>query len=42
MNKAIVIYNPISGKGLGQRAADAIKISKLNELFQLFHQLNLR
>jgi YegS/Rv2252/BmrU family lipid kinase len=35
MNKAIVIYNPISGKGLGQRAADAIKISKLNELFQL-------
>jgi YegS/Rv2252/BmrU family lipid kinase len=35
MNKAIVIYNPISGKGLGQRAADAIKTSKLNELFQL-------
>ena len=35
MNKAIVIYNPISGKGKGQLAADAIKISKLNELFQL-------
>lgn len=35
MNKAIVIYNPISGKGLGQKAAEAIRDSKLNELYDL-------
>lgn len=35
MKKAIVIYNPISGKGLGQKAADAIRNSQLNELYDL-------
>lgn len=35
MKKAIVIYNPISGKGLGQKAADAIRDSKLKELYDL-------
>lgn len=35
MKKAIVIYNPISGKGLGQKAADAIRNSQLNELYNL-------
>ena len=35
MKKAIVIYNPISGKGLGQKAIDAIRNSQLNELYDL-------
>lgn len=35
MNKAIVIYNPISGKGLGQKAVDAISSSKLSEFYDL-------
>jgi diacylglycerol kinase (ATP) len=35
MKKAIVIYNPISGKGLGQKAADAIRNSQLEELYDL-------
>lgn len=35
MIKAIVIYNPISGKGAGQQAADAIINSELKALFDL-------
>lgn len=38
MKKAIVIYNPISGKGLGQKAADEISKSQLKDLYDLTFQ----